>query len=76
MGLMDEDHASAIVFNVMGFMVTQLGIKTGRFPKEFDDMQNMEDMHEEYLKLKERNMSEEKDASGTKSKKSKKSKNV
>lgn len=52
-GLDDEDHASAIAFNVMGFMVTQLGIKTGRYPKEFDDMQKMEDMFEAYLELKE-----------------------
>lgn len=52
MGLQDEDHASAIAFNVMGFMITKLGIETGRYPKEFDDMQEMNDMHEAYLSLK------------------------
>ena len=53
MGLQDEDHCSAIMFNVMGFMITELGLKTGRYPKELDDMQDHSDMWEEYLALKE-----------------------
>lgn len=59
MGLNDEDHASAIAFNVMGFMVTQLGIKTGRYPQEFDDMVDMPDMWADYLALKEEEVNED-----------------
>ncbi len=51
MGLNDEDHLSAIAFNVMGYMITELGIKTGKYPKEFDDMQNHTDMHDAFLNM-------------------------
>jgi hypothetical protein len=41
------------MFNVMGFMITELGLKTGRYPEELDDMQDHSDMFEAYLALKE-----------------------
>lgn len=38
MGLEDEDHAAAVIFNVMAFMHTQHMIKIGSLPNQLDDM--------------------------------------
>jgi hypothetical protein len=35
----------------MGYMITELGIKTGKYPKEFDDMQDHVDMQEMFLNV-------------------------
>jgi hypothetical protein len=37
-----EDHLSAICFNAMGAMVTQAGIRAGIYPKELDDMSDLQ----------------------------------
>jgi hypothetical protein len=36
-GETDEDHASAVLWNVMGYMHTEEGIKTGLYPPILDD---------------------------------------
>lgn len=51
MGLEDEDHLSAIAFNVMGAMITKEGVKCNLFPKEFIDMPDFVKMHTMYLNL-------------------------
>ena len=38
MGLEDEDHLSAAVWNIMAITETQLRIKLGILPKELDDL--------------------------------------
>ena len=37
-GLEDEDHASAVAWNVFAFMHTKTMIDAGKLPKELDDM--------------------------------------
>ena len=37
-GLMDEDHASAVMWNIMAFIHTQMMCEIGELPKELDDM--------------------------------------
>lgn len=37
-GLDDEDHASAVSWNMFGFVATVNWIKEGKLPKELDDL--------------------------------------
>lgn len=38
LGLTDEDHASAVLFNIAGWLHTKTLIDLGKLPKELDDM--------------------------------------
>jgi len=37
-GLDDEDHESAVIWNMIGFMMTKMWVEDGQLPKELDDM--------------------------------------
>jgi len=37
-GLADEDHESAVIWNMIGFMMTKKFIEEGQLPKELNDM--------------------------------------
>lgn len=38
-GLIDEDHEAAVMWNIMAFMHTKTKIKAGELPKELNDLQ-------------------------------------
>jgi len=38
MGIVDEDHESALVWNIMAYMHTKMMIETGELPKELDNV--------------------------------------
>lgn len=42
-GAMDEDHASAAVWNIFGFLWTQEQIRLGKLPKELNDVEETEE---------------------------------
>lgn len=42
-GALDEDHASAAVWNIFGFLWTQEQIRLGKLPKELNDVEETEE---------------------------------
>lgn len=42
-GMTDEDHASAAVWNIFGFLWTQEQIRLGNLPKELNDVEQAEE---------------------------------
>ena len=50
LGCIDEDHESALTWNIMGYTHTKMMIEAGQLPKDLDDMPKYNDKIKKMLK--------------------------